>query len=296
MIELDPNIKYGRLTIIERVDKTHYKFRCDCGSEVVKLTNSVKTGNTRSCGCLMKDSCRVDLSGRVYGSFTVLAHVTGRKWSCRCKCGEVLIIDKRRLFKGWSLSCGCGREELIGKDAFYRGNGKKTTRTRVNHDWHVIRGTERIKMKSSYEVIYAQYLIRNHVSFSYEPKRFVLVGGDYVPDFYLPEEDLYVECKGVMTKESASRIERFERQTGNKIHVIGEEEIEGYLPRGMSYFKFMKDWKKTTSLYTNDKVLDDMTKLPVFQKVKYNQPIDFADISELVAFMQHSNFLNLSAV
>jgi len=62
--------KFDRLTVLERVgtDVTPagtviptWLCRCDCGSELVVRGNSLRTGNTRSCGCLRKEyeqTCR----------------------------------------------------------------------------------------------------------------------------------------------------------------------------------------------------------------------------------------------
>jgi len=55
--------RYGKLTVVEfshQNDKTHkfYKFKCDCGNMVIKYGNTVKFGNTTSCGCEGKESAR----------------------------------------------------------------------------------------------------------------------------------------------------------------------------------------------------------------------------------------------
>ena len=57
--------KYGRLTVLERgpnefVGKTKIPFvrwvcRCDCGNEVIVRGNDLKSGHTKSCGCLRVD-------------------------------------------------------------------------------------------------------------------------------------------------------------------------------------------------------------------------------------------------
>lgn len=51
--------KFGRLTVIERAENkgryTCWKCRCDCGNEVVVQGTSLKSGATRSCGCLRNE-------------------------------------------------------------------------------------------------------------------------------------------------------------------------------------------------------------------------------------------------
>ena len=52
--------KYGRLTVVERAEnmgvQTAWRCVCDCGNKITVRTNSLRTGNTRSCGCLHQDS------------------------------------------------------------------------------------------------------------------------------------------------------------------------------------------------------------------------------------------------
>lgn len=55
--------RYGRLVAVEitstkTAGKTHWLFRCDCGSEVETTTNRVRSGIAKSCGCLRSDRCR----------------------------------------------------------------------------------------------------------------------------------------------------------------------------------------------------------------------------------------------
>ena len=55
--------RYGRLMVIERTDsiiignqkKTAWACQCDCGERVIVPTYRLKTGQTRSCGCLQHD-------------------------------------------------------------------------------------------------------------------------------------------------------------------------------------------------------------------------------------------------
>lgn len=52
--------RYGRLTVIKRADDKKYKCphwicKCDCGNEKIVSGSNLKTGQTRSCGCLRKE-------------------------------------------------------------------------------------------------------------------------------------------------------------------------------------------------------------------------------------------------
>lgn len=54
--------KYGRLTVIsfERLEKhkTYWKCACDCGLSVVATGNNLRSGNTKSCGCLRREKAK----------------------------------------------------------------------------------------------------------------------------------------------------------------------------------------------------------------------------------------------
>jgi hypothetical protein len=51
--------KFGRLTALqyqEKIGKKYFwSFKCDCGKTVILPSNAVKTGNTRSCGCIKRE-------------------------------------------------------------------------------------------------------------------------------------------------------------------------------------------------------------------------------------------------
>lgn len=52
--------KFGRLTVLKRMANDKHKkpmwlCKCDCGEEKIVLGLSLKSGNTKSCGCLQKE-------------------------------------------------------------------------------------------------------------------------------------------------------------------------------------------------------------------------------------------------
>ena len=54
--------KFGRLTVIKylysKKHKPYWLCQCDCGNEYVACSGALRDGNTRSCGCLAKESFR----------------------------------------------------------------------------------------------------------------------------------------------------------------------------------------------------------------------------------------------
>lgn len=71
---------------------------------------------SRACGGEYKRAQRVDLSGQVFGRWTVLScDRQDRSYSprskCRCSCGSERLVVSSRLLNGTSTSCGCGTAE-----------------------------------------------------------------------------------------------------------------------------------------------------------------------------------------
>ena len=55
------NKKFGRLLAIKQVGKNKYNramwlCKCDCGNEIIIIGRSMRVGDTRSCGCLLKET------------------------------------------------------------------------------------------------------------------------------------------------------------------------------------------------------------------------------------------------
>ncbi len=55
--------KFSRLTVLHEAYRTsrdcvRWKCLCDCGNEIIALGTSLKSGHTRSCGCLTREKAR----------------------------------------------------------------------------------------------------------------------------------------------------------------------------------------------------------------------------------------------
>lgn len=108
--------KFERLTAIERVEndkygKPQWLCSCECGIEKVIASYHLRTGGTKSCGCMK--NCE-DLTGRKYGKMTVISRHGRSKnrqpqWLCRCECGEERVRTSSNLTGGSkNQSCGYG--------------------------------------------------------------------------------------------------------------------------------------------------------------------------------------------
>lgn len=108
--------KFNHLLVLEYVGDSKWKCLCDCGKETVTKTSSLKSGKTKSCGCLRGQNTKgntrnmppkQDLSGRRFGSLLVQEYIKGGLWRCKCDCGNETIVDTRNLNTGHTRSCGC---------------------------------------------------------------------------------------------------------------------------------------------------------------------------------------------
>lgn len=86
-----------------------WRCRCSCGNEVIILGPSLKSGNTRTCGC-GRGRCFIDLAGKRYGRLLVRG-IAGRRhkqvlWDCTCDCGTNVQVVGASLRRGATKSCG----------------------------------------------------------------------------------------------------------------------------------------------------------------------------------------------
>jgi hypothetical protein len=91
--------------------------QCVCGTIKSVYAHNLKSGGTKSCGCLNRD----DLTGKRYGKLTVIkldhrsrfkSNNVVSKWLCRCDCGNEIVTLGGSLKSNRTQStksCGCIR-------------------------------------------------------------------------------------------------------------------------------------------------------------------------------------------
>ena len=136
---------FGRLTALRyagtKANRAYWEAECTCGSVTIVSTDSLVTGNTKSCGCLHQDAAvrrgaamqgmvredsrqkSMSRVGETFGKLTVL-RVYWRDFDagyrvaiaeCECECGGKLEVRLPDLVNGKTVSCGCGRETSQGE-------------------------------------------------------------------------------------------------------------------------------------------------------------------------------------
>ena len=130
------NQKFGKLTAVKLVQphinpsgrkRTQWLCQCDCGNTLVVLAESLKSGNTKSCGCIRVDNGLKQteaLIGTKFGKLTVIKRVPDDRnvavkkvrYECLCECGKTTIITGQHLKSGVTNSCGCIKSpNIVGK-------------------------------------------------------------------------------------------------------------------------------------------------------------------------------------
>lgn len=91
---------------------------CDCGERVSVSMDGLKSGLTRSCGCLRRQAVhrinarRTVPVGERFGALVVEGAAPseatgGARWSCRCDCGRVVVVRAVNVRRRADRPCGC---------------------------------------------------------------------------------------------------------------------------------------------------------------------------------------------
>ena len=115
----------SKIHVIKRVDNyvspsgsscAQWLCQCECGSEPFVVAGvSLRTGNTKSCGCINFE----DLTDYTFDRLRVIKRVANNKykcamWECACSCGNEYhpIVSTSDLKSGKVRSCGCLQKEV----------------------------------------------------------------------------------------------------------------------------------------------------------------------------------------
>lgn len=125
--------KFFQLTVLKRAEtvdsRTYWECLCDCGNITTIRADSLRSDNTKSCGCRPKGGAGFKNEiGNSYGKLFVVSRAPnqGRRamWNCICECGNEVIIRGDSLRNGHTQSCGCliSKAENQIRDLFKKKN------------------------------------------------------------------------------------------------------------------------------------------------------------------------------
>lgn len=133
---LDSGSVFGYLTVIERdLTRTkfgyHYLCECRCGNKCSVSSASLRSGETKSCGCYNKQRTREThlkeiAEGKRFGRLVVKSRVENinkiasrpsgtTAYLCMCECGQRVVVPGGALRTGHTKSCGCYMREKVSE-------------------------------------------------------------------------------------------------------------------------------------------------------------------------------------
>lgn len=109
--------RFGFWVAIRRAERNkngqaQWLCRCECGRERKVTSNSLRSGNSTSCGC----NHTPNLTNHIFGKLKVMqlcdknSATNKRNWICQCDCGKVIIVDTFKLRNGQVNNCGCQKK------------------------------------------------------------------------------------------------------------------------------------------------------------------------------------------
>ena len=114
--------KFERLLVLKRAPnkngRTAWNCVCDCGKEIIVIGKSLRDGNTKSCGCLHRETVSKNFSKNItnqrFGNLVAIKPTNERRhgsiiWECLCDCGNTHYTSTELLLSGHCKSCGCIR-------------------------------------------------------------------------------------------------------------------------------------------------------------------------------------------
>lgn len=110
--------KYNMLEVIGISDDRQCICQCECGKIKQMDPYNVRSGKSKSCGCLSKKAAherKTDLKGEQFGELKVIqfaGYKYGRTaWLCECRCKNTCIVTAHDLKTHHTRSCGCLKKQ-----------------------------------------------------------------------------------------------------------------------------------------------------------------------------------------
>lgn len=98
-----------------------WKCKCKCGTIKNVSGRSLKTGRSKSCGCIKKEINKgKDITNQRFGKLIALEPTEKRScgsivWKCKCDCGNICERSITSLKRKGVHSCGCANKEQVSK-------------------------------------------------------------------------------------------------------------------------------------------------------------------------------------
>lgn len=113
---------------------TYWNCVCDCGKHGIIEGSRLRSGKSKSCGCLRNEMAsarrKIDLTGQRFTKLLVIKEAYTKNysvyWECLCDCGNTCYVPTHRLTTGTTKSCGCILKDIMGPKLYVDIAGKKS--------------------------------------------------------------------------------------------------------------------------------------------------------------------------
>lgn len=216
---------FGKLTVIDlhhRIKKRLYRrCLCLCGNETVIYSNSLKCGDTKSCGCASYSEEVQEKTKQTwlkkYGVDSPMKNweiKEKRKQTCLDKCGvsspmknkDVQEKTKKTNIERYGFSCSLQNKEIAFKNAKAQNNSFVLFHWKTN---------EEVICRASYEKKVVEWLNNNQIDFDFQVPFDMPDGRRYFVDLYLKDRDLWVEVKGWFRGDAKEKWDWFHNEYPN---------------------------------------------------------------------------------
>lgn len=129
-------------------------------------------------------------------------------------CGNIIEVPQRE----WKLVHSqlpmfCSKECLLKRIQSFHRNGERGYACTADHicmsEGNIYSKKVEGSFRSRYEAKVAEFLHDAEIQYEYEPYCFKVRKNIYVPDFYLPDHDCFIEVKGYFGLGSKSKLSKF---------------------------------------------------------------------------------------
>ena len=116
------NQRFERLLVIQCLGKIrntkhiYWQCKCDCGNVTEVTSHSLRSGTSKSCGCIKRERNALH-AGQKFGRLTIVKSLGSKTkkpriyWLCQCECGNTTEANTTDLKGGKVKSCGCLKKD-----------------------------------------------------------------------------------------------------------------------------------------------------------------------------------------
>ena len=122
--------------------QTQWLCLCECGKKKLITSNSLRSGNSTSCGC----NHAPDLIGRTFGELKVISLDLSkgkerRYWKCQCSCSRFITLTTNQLCSKEFIIC---KDHLLGAETLIKGEHQMKSLTNQLENLRLTMSTETV--------------------------------------------------------------------------------------------------------------------------------------------------------